>query len=345
MDAGDGDEEEEEEGGVRGRPGWREEQDLYAAAASAYTLLHGEAPPKGWGRRGEEGDGTGRRGGAGGRRWRLRRYWDAETWAAVFDGLVDARVLSSTEEVGTDWAAPCASIHRRLCTYTHRHNTDTLSVLHLSLSFQVLARLDGLVARVDAALRGPRGVGLKQVYAGVRGWVTGCLFVQFGMGADSSTHVRVYHVRVFRHTAAGGHGAGARNPRVGPAGGAGWYVSQGGGMEKERGVWMDGTVNAGKSKRSTSRRIIKARRTHQLAFFLFLFCLGADFVSSSDYRRSLSPSSLFFSPIFLLQRPQEGRGQFLRDGPEAVRQHNVLRLGGGVHFHHLCVRVCMCERA
>lgn len=55
-------------------------------AASAFTLLHGEAPPKGWGK-GE--------GGSTGRRWRLRRYWDVETWTAVFDGLL---LLGGDEE-------------------------------------------------------------------------------------------------------------------------------------------------------------------------------------------------------------------------------------------------------
>lgn len=102
MDVGGKDDDEED--GLTGSPGWREEQDLYAIAASAYTLLHGEAPPKGWPEKQEEGEGPRRRGAAK-RRWRLRRYWDGETWAAVFDGLVDGGgsvdgvVPSSTQEV------------------------------------------------------------------------------------------------------------------------------------------------------------------------------------------------------------------------------------------------------
>jgi hypothetical protein len=89
---------------ITGGLGWREEQDLHAVAASAYTLLHGEAPPKGWpGKQQEGGEGARRDGGAG-RRWRLRRYWDGETWAAVFDGLVVdggglADGAASTQEV------------------------------------------------------------------------------------------------------------------------------------------------------------------------------------------------------------------------------------------------------
>ena len=77
-------------------------------------------------------------------------------------------------------------------------------------------------------------------------------------------------------------------------------------MEKERCVWMDGTVNAGKSKRSTSRRIIKARRTHQLAFFFFLFCLGADFVLLLIIAGLFPPAVYSFPPSFSSSGPRKG---------------------------------------
>ena len=86
--------------------GWREDQDLFALGASAYLLMHGDLPPKVKAPPGSSGGGGG--GGSSSSKWRLRRYWDGETWEAVFDGLMGADVAGlSPEQVGAWTGGVC----------------------------------------------------------------------------------------------------------------------------------------------------------------------------------------------------------------------------------------------
>ena len=99
------------------------------------------------------------------------------------------------------------------------------------------------------------------------------------------------------------------------------------GSDKEKKAGPGG----GGEGRKRSSRLINANRL-PWASFLLNFASCFDLVSLFFPHLSLLVPLLL---LYLVQRPQEGRGQLLRQGPEAVRQHGVLRCGGGVHFHHL----------
>jgi hypothetical protein len=117
---------DEDEGGG----GWREEQDLFAVGASAYTLLHGEAPPKGWGGKPTPQQADSRQAGAG-RRWRVRRYWDEDTWTAVFEGLVGGCVDGQCGQAGSPSTEQVHCVRgtwtTMACTQTHAHSQTQLT--------------------------------------------------------------------------------------------------------------------------------------------------------------------------------------------------------------------------